>query len=172
MKNAPIIILSALLLLSLGFIVWQNFLQKDTQIDTENRQEESVKNGDLKEEEKKYDEKTLPSQGDVRELIVGSWQSLDDEQSVVVFQSNGEIQDIYAGGAVNEFGTYQIFDSANSLPPTEMERALSVNDTGPYLRQTFGDQDYYYVILELDSEDLSLSYLARGNTLKYRRVDR
>lgn len=176
MKNQTTLILSILLIFALGFIFWQNFFgaEKIRRAELgigENNPAESLESEDLNSEiENPPQAEPLNAQSG-QGLIVGSWQSLDDPQSVLHFQSNGEMQDIYSGGAVNELGTYQVFDSGNSLPTEITELGENIDSAGVYLRQSFGPEDYYYLIDALDLNSLSLFYLPRGNILEYRRID-
>lgn len=169
-RSNLVTILGALLVFAVGFIIWQNFLQTETDF-LPGEQGEHIKNEEPRpvDKEEEADSEQSPA-SDVRDLIVGAWQSVQDEQSVVVFEASGEMQDIYAGGAVNERGTYQIFDSPNTFPAEEAGLALSIAEGAYYLRQTFGSENYYYAVLELDEETLILSYLLRGNILEYKKI--
>lgn len=169
-----IIVLSALLFLSVSFIVWQNFIKKDKKdsSDPQNTVDETVLDANDSEEREEGSEKEEElTVNRAERLIIGSWQSEDDELSVVHFNADGEVHDVYAGGAVSESGTYQIFDSLDFLNEEERELALNLESSGIFLRQTFGQENYDYVILKMDVDTLELSYLSRGNTLRYKKVD-
>jgi len=98
--------------------------------------------------------------------IVGAWQSKDDPQSEITFTKDGEVVDIYGGGVIHETGNYQIFKSPSDLP----EGVRAVAD-GPFLRETFGSDEYYYEIDELSDSSLVLIFISgKGNTLRYVRV--
>lgn len=98
--------------------------------------------------------------------IYGTWRSLDDAQSVITFHPDGSVTDIYGGGALVETGSYQLFEGVDNLPLDFPELA-----TGLYLRQSFGGEDYYYEITELDKGYLELIFVSgRGNILRYERV--
>lgn len=98
--------------------------------------------------------------------LVGVWQSVDDPQSVITFEANGEVTDTYGGGVLVETGTYQLFESRSALPED-----LGVTSEGPFLRQTFGEEDYYYEVSELSESVLELIHLSgRGNVLRYERL--
>lgn len=170
MKNDKLIIfiLATLLLVAVAVIVLQNIsIPKE------------IKPNHLVEETAGVtpEEGTPPSEKEdgvdetsVSDLIIGEWQSLSDPQSVIAFYANGEVEDIYGGGAVSESGTYYIFESPSALPSEVAESLPGLESDAAYLRQTFGSADYYYAIIGLDTDSLSLIYLARGNTLEYRRL--
>lgn len=86
----------------------------------------------------------------VVELIVGSWQSVDDEKSVVIYRTDGTFSDIYADEELN-IGTWSIASST--------------------LQTNIGDEEFTYSILDIGDEELVLSYLPRGNTLRFIRLN-
>ncbi len=81
-------------------------------------------------------------------LLIGEWRSLDDPESVIEFAGSKKI-DYYAGEKMSE-GDY-------SLDKTR----LTVTDDGVF----------EYEITELSSQFLTMTYLPRGNTLKYEKVE-
>ncbi|WP_413206863.1 hypothetical protein [Rhodospirillum sp. A1_3_36] len=95
-------------------------------------------------------------------LLVGAWRSRDDDQSVRRFESDGRVFDYYAGDQVAGGGFFEIADACPSGGP---------EGAGPILVvQEFGETDpFCYAILGLDRTSLDLSYLGRGNTLRYER---
>ena len=99
--------------------------------------------------------------------IVGRWQKNDDSQSILMFQSDGTLIDSYGGGVVYEVGTYSLFDTANDLPQGVEHRSGTI-----FLRQTFGDETYYYELYLVDDNSLELLPLSGDTrTLKYLRLD-
>lgn len=161
-------ILSVLLFAAIGVIVWQNY--SEDQNNTSPTQGVVEENPGIVEGEFSAPQVSRDKTVSSNNLIVGEWQSLSDPQSVIAFYANGEVEDIYGGGAVSESGTYYIFESPSALPSEVAESLPGLESDAAYLRQTFGSADYYYAIIGLDTDSLSLIYLARGNTLEYRRL--
>ena len=100
------------------------------------------------------------------ELLQGTWQSLEDEDSFMVIE--GDRMKNYYGGMDEELDNEAIIlsdtcmneaDSANGLPE-EKNRYLS----NPNL-------DMCWYIEYLDENNLTLIYMARGNKITYRRVE-
>ncbi len=100
------------------------------------------------------------------ELLQGKWQSIEDEASFLVIE--GDRMKNYYGGLVDELDNEMIMisdtcmneaDSANGLPE-EKSRYLS----NPNL-------DMCWYIQFVDATNLSLIYMATGNTLTYRRIE-
>lgn len=89
-------------------------------------------------------------------LIVGTWQSKDDVKSVVVYNNDGSSADVYDGETLGG-GTWTV----SGVSDGDGQVTLSVLD---------GTEKFVYTILELDNEQLTLSYMPRGNTLKYKRL--
>ena len=83
--------------------------------------------------------------------IIGSWKSLDDEKSIKVFEKNGIAKEVY-GKETLENGTWE----------------LTGEDS---LKIVMGEEEYLYSILKINTSELELSYLPRGNTLRYTIVD-
>jgi hypothetical protein len=79
---------------------------------------------------------------------LGKWVSLDDQNSEIEFVGTKKI-DYYQTQKVSE-GNFVIDNDY-----------LIVTDEG---------EEYKYSIVKVSNEDLILTYLSRGNTLKYKRV--
>ena len=99
-----------------------------------------------------HEEVTLTA-NDVREAIVGRWEDAEDSASVLVYNADGTMLDEYEGEEPDT-GTWEVSDDSSFV-------RLSV---------VIGGLDYDYEVIAVSAEDLSISYLARGNTLRYRRV--
>ncbi|MFA5080815.1 MAG: hypothetical protein WC472_04325 [Candidatus Paceibacterota bacterium] len=82
------------------------------------------------------------------DLLSGRWISLDDEKSEIEF-SDKKMTDYYQGQKVSE-GSFTV--------------------SGEYLTVNSDGEEYKYSIVKVSNEDLILTYLSRGNTLKYKRV--
>ncbi|MDD5639223.1 MAG: hypothetical protein PHR47_00210 [Candidatus Pacebacteria bacterium] len=82
------------------------------------------------------------------DLLSGRWISLDDEKSEIEF-SGKKMIDYYQGQKVSE-GSFTV--------------------NGEYLTVTSDGDEYKYSIVEVSNDSLVLTYLSRGNTLKYKRA--
>jgi hypothetical protein len=82
--------------------------------------------------------------------IQGRWISIDDRKSVIEFLDNKKI-DYYDGEIMYE----EIFEI----------------DNDDYLTTQSDDENIKYKIIELTKNNLVLSYLPRGNTLKFERTN-
>jgi hypothetical protein len=95
-------------------------------------------------------------------LLVGSWRSREDGQSVRRFEPDGRVFDYYAGDQVAGGGFFEIADACPSGGPEGAGPILVVRE--------FEETDpFCFAILGLDRNSLDLSYLRRGNTLRYER---
>jgi len=88
------------------------------------------------------------------EQIIGTWQSIDDEQALVIFNEDGSVENMYGGQEVSG-GTWSTSDEAE----------------GAFLHTVVDGEKYEYVVLKVNETTLTLSYLAHGNTLNYTRVE-
>lgn len=84
--------------------------------------------------------------------IVGRWQAVDDEKSVVEF-TDSEKTDYYDGEPLF-VGNYQV---------DPIDRLTVVSDEAP-------EETFVYKVVEASADRLVLVYLDRGNTLEYRRL--
>lgn len=90
-------------------------------------------------------------------LIPGHWVSSSDPKSILVFDDQRGTFDIYDGVKVTA-GSWTLEEYQGS--PTKVT-----------LRRTIDDNVDVYSVLFLDSNDLTLSFLPRGNTLSFRRME-
>ncbi len=88
-----------------------------------------------------------------RTKLVGTWQSTDDPLSKVVFNTDGSQQDVYDNKVLGS-GSWSFYEQESDV----------------FLRTVINEETYEYAILEISEENLTLSYLSRGNILNYKRV--
>ncbi len=86
------------------------------------------------------------------ELIVGTWQSDDDSNSVVEYSEDGTARDIYDGDTIAS-NTWAIVDGEQ-----------------PTLEVVVGTDVFKYIILDLNEGELVMSYVPRGNILRYHKI--
>ncbi len=89
-------------------------------------------------------------------FIVGTWQSDDDSNSVMVYDQNGGTQDLYNGKVISK-GTWSLTEV-----DSEGGEVLSIMKDG---------ERFDYTVLESTKETLVLSYRARGNTLTFHKAE-
>lgn len=101
---------------------------------------------------------------------IGMWQSSDDPNYTVVIAPDGKWTDEYKGtdasSSVSQTGAYTLFTSAN--PDKDFTGTLTPGVV--YLKVVEASTIFYYSVLEADGTNLQLSYLARGNTLSFTKV--
>ncbi|MCU0439913.1 MAG: hypothetical protein MUC49_18670 [Raineya sp.] len=115
----------------------------------------------------KTEEKTTKSTLD---LLQGKWQSIDDSRSFVVFENNLR-KDIYDGEKSIEDEVFVLSDECqNPLDKKVNKEKKLPKEKDKYISCAKSDMCWY--ILELDDKTLSLSYMSRGNTLTYKKVEK
>jgi len=98
------------------------------------------------------------------ELIQGKWQHIDDTSNYLVFEDNYR-KEIAGGMSSWDEEEYTISDGCLN----ESDRANGIEkEEDKYLSCKKSDLCWY--IIEVDEENLMLSYMGRGNTLTYKRV--
>jgi hypothetical protein len=97
-------------------------------------------------------------------LLQGTWQHKEDSSNYVVFQGNlrKETASGMAGWDEEEFTLSDV-----CLNESDKNKATKKED-GRYISCVKSDLCWY--ILSVDEHSLTLSYMARGNNLAYRRV--
>lgn len=100
------------------------------------------------------------------ELLQGTWQSIEDESSFLIFEGD-HLKSVYKG--MEEDMEDDVFilsdacmnesDGGNDFPKEKNRYISSPN------------MDMCWYIEVLDASNLSLIYLSRGNQLTYRRVE-
>lgn len=90
----------------------------------------------------------------VKTSIIGQWRSVDDEESELVFYNDESFFDLYNGDEVGD-GNWTIRKD---------------DQLGLLLEKTIDEDVSTYSILNINEDQLTMSYLARGNTLKFMRI--
>lgn len=107
------------------------------------------------------------SAAQVSAALVGTWRSNDDAKFTREFKSDGTVTDAYEGDAsATTVGEWTLFTSANAdagFPGTVSSGVM-------YLKMTTQYEAMFFTVLNVDAEELQLSYLDRGNTLNFTRV--
>jgi hypothetical protein len=93
-----------------------------------------------------------------KDLLLGKWTSIDDDKSVIEFTET-EKTDYYDGEKMGQ-DKFQIYFS---------KADLIKDDNGSHLVVMTYDGDMEYTVVHVGANDLELTYLPRGNTLKYTR---
>ena len=100
------------------------------------------------------------------ELLQGKWQSIDEESSFMIIE--GDRMKTYVEGLDLEMSDDFIIIS-NSCMNESDEGNDSSNENHRYISSP--DLDMCWSIESLDATNLTLIYMARGNTHSYRRVE-
>ena len=101
--------------------------------------------------------------------MVGSWQSTDDPNYQIQVTASGKWTDTYAGAdasSATQTGTYELFTSAN--PDKDFSGVLVPNVV--YLKVTENKLSLYYSVQQANGTNFQISYLDRGNTLSFVKV--
>ena len=105
---------------------------------------------------------------DLRQMMVGTWQSMDDPRFTREFDENGQAVDRYASDdSATTHGIWSVF--VGSHPPSNLKG------------QTFQPEAVYVVLMEqgdvllfglvrADQSHLQMIYLSRGNMLNFSRL--
>ena len=112
--------------------------------------------------EKKY-EKHLNIK-ETLELLQGKWQHIQDTSNYLVFVGNYRKE---TAGGMNGWDEEEFSLSNTCLNDSDKDNGIE-KEEAKYLRCIKSDLCWY--IVELDKENLTLSYMGRGNTLTYKRM--
>ncbi|MCP9237692.1 hypothetical protein [Lewinella sp. JB7] len=104
---------------------------------------------------------TIPTATDNVGTLQGSWRSVEDDKSVLRFEGNSMIMS-YDGSDEESGENFIVGPECPGSPP-----AGTGDPTGRYI--SVPDADLCYYIIKLTETELELSFVGRGNTLRYRR---
>ncbi|MAZ56500.1 hypothetical protein CL653_01810 [bacterium] len=153
-KNVLIVLL-LVLIVALGYgLVWSTQKVSNLEAELDLMNEQNNDSEEMMEEEVV----ALDLERSIATLV-GSWQSTEDEKSVVVFNVDGTARDIYEEEEV-------------SSDKWQMTIAMDYNNA-PALHLTRSNEEdtvLEYVVWTLDNEKLVMNFLDSGNTLEYTRI--
>lgn len=98
------------------------------------------------------------------ELLQGKWQSMDDKTNYLMFDKN-ERKESSDGMKTWDNETFVL--SNKCLNESDKDNGLEL-EKDKYI--SCEDEDLCWYIVSLNKDFLTLSYMRRGNTLKYKRV--
>ncbi len=107
-----------------------------------------------------------------RAAIVGTWKSTDDASFVRSFSADGSVVDSY-GGKKDPAEHWTVFTSVPPDGGASLPADLHIVPGTAYLKISTGTDsadDLYFSIQTITPERLEMTYLARGNTLSFTRV--
>jgi hypothetical protein len=94
------------------------------------------------------------------EMLQGKWISVDDNSSVIEFRDNEKI---------DYYGEEKVSEDEFTLSDIYSGNILEKGTGGTYLTVGSGDDLFEYSLVNISSEELVLTYLSRGNTLRYKK---
>ncbi len=109
-------------------------------------------------------EKETVNEKSTTELIQGKWQHIDDKTNYLVFDKNHRKE---IAGGMTKWDDEEFIISNKCLNESNKDIANEI-EKDKYISCPKSDLCWY--IISVDDDNLVLSFMARGNTLKYRRV--
>ncbi|MCB9806457.1 hypothetical protein H6768_00850 [Candidatus Peribacteria bacterium] len=104
----------------------------------------------------------------IQSNIIGKWQSIDDQKFTREFQPDFEVVDTYDG--IPDTGIWTVYTGAYA--PNEATFPVEL-DAG-YIQLTFAEEEgimkLNFKVEKLTPEELELTYMERGNILRFSRV--
>ena len=103
---------------------------------------------------------------DVSEMIVGLWESTDDDKFTREFLGTGTVTDRYEGDEfATSVGTWELLDSLSGEPISTPAAAGAT-----YLKIVFSEEVLYFTVSEVLDDTLQLIFLDRGGALNFTRM--
>jgi hypothetical protein len=99
-----------------------------------------------------------------KELLKGNWQSLDDKMNFIVFSDN-EKKESSDGMKTWDKETFVL--SNKCLNESDKDNGIEIENE-KYISAKESDMCWY--IVAIDKDFLTINYMGRGNTLKYKRI--
>ena len=107
----------------------------------------------------------VPKGNNYAELLIGKWQSVDDPKHTLEFTSKKRIS--FYG---TEKSTEEVYALAQTCQNSSDQKESQSSEKSAYL--SVEESDMCWFIVSLSSKKLELSYVGRGNTLIYNRVEK
>ena len=126
------------------------------------KKEETPKNIEVEQKIEKVVPKESSSNSKI-DFLQGSWQNIDDPKSKMSFKGNLWI-DTYEGMKEISKNTFEINDQCANVTQQNAPKLKDGYISIAKLKQC-------YKIVKVDKEYLELSYVGRGNSLKYKRIN-
>jgi hypothetical protein len=104
-----------------------------------------------------------PTAASVQELLQGKWQSMDDKTVIIMFEKN-ERKESRDGMKTWDKEVFELSNKCLNESDKDNEIIL---ETDKYISC---QSDLCWYIDSIDSNFLTLRYMGRGNTLKYKRI--
>jgi len=99
--------------------------------------------------------------------LTGVWQSTQDTRFVREFRSDGTVTDRYEGmDDATSTGSWNFVED-----PSKEQDELPAVHNAKILKIQFPEEVLYFALINLTDTGLTLSYLGRGNTLEFTRVN-
>jgi hypothetical protein len=98
------------------------------------------------------------------ELLQGKWQSNDDKTNFLKFENNHKLE---IAEGMTEWSDETFILSDNCMNESDKDKDLKPEED---LYITSQNSDMCWYIIDLNEDILTLAYMARGNTLSYKRV--
>ena len=119
--------------------------------------------GLLQPEQKQKQEKSQDPNS-IRVLLQGKWQHTEDKSNYLIFEGNQRKE---TAGGDNQWDSETFILSDRCSNSSDKESGIEP-EQDKYISCEQSDLCWY--IISVDKNNLSLSYMGRGNTLNYRRV--
>lgn len=145
------------------------------------KNDSAVKNNTIQTEQKSHDVSTFKkdsttainksilnneeTNSSILELLQGKWQHHSDNTNFLIFENNHRKE---IAGATDKWGDETFTLSNKCLNESDIDNGIPP-EKDKYISCIESDLCWY--IVEINKENLTLSYMGRGNTLKYKRVN-
>ena len=109
-----------------------------------------------------------PTLADIRQMMIGTWQSTDDTRFTRELDADGKAVDRYDGDAsATTPGEWTVFSGATA--PADLVN-YKFHADGVYLEVQQNGDTLLFALTGADRASLQMVYLERGNTLSFTRL--
>ncbi len=97
--------------------------------------------------------------------IVGTWQRVSDSSDIIIYSNDYSFKKTQKGKFIDS-GIWKI-------SPTLIGTVYEELDNGVYLSEisSMGLTPTFFIVLDISSDTLDLSYIDQGNTISYKRIN-
>ncbi len=106
---------------------------------------------------------TIATQATIKQMLQGKWQSVDDKKNYLMFEGDKR-KEMTVGFTGWDEETIVVADQCMN----ELDKDNGMKEKDRFISSAQSDMCWY--IVNINKEYLTLSYMGRGNTFKYRKV--
>lgn len=105
--------------------------------------------------------------GEIATKLSGTWQSLDDANSILTITADTWTNTYTGDDSVHSVDTWRAFSGADLPAGAD---GLTFTPASTYIEVVSGEDTFYYEVGTIEADAFDMFYVSRGNRLAYKRI--